>query len=340
MPSSERKPINNQTQGMLLGLLGVTIFSLSLPMTHVAITSLNPILVGLGRALVAAIPAAALLIWRREKRPSLSQMGRLAVISFGVIVGYPVFSGLALQTVPASHGAVVNGLLPLATALYAAWLSHERPSRAFWGWAVLGSALVLAYALWTGHGAPAVGDLWMLAAIATCGLGYAEGGRLAKELGDWQVICWALVLSAPVLVAPVGWLAWQHHGPVAPHVWFAFGYLSLFSQLLGFFAWYAGLARGGIARVGQVQLLQIFLTLGFSALLFGESVASVSWLFALAVLATVMAGRRAAVAQRTTASPTGAAGAAKISLAAPSAQAAQTAQTAQAASAASAARAV
>jgi drug/metabolite transporter (DMT)-like permease len=296
MPSSHRAPINPQTQGMLLGLLGVTVFSLSLPMTHLAITGLDPVLVGLGRALVAAIPAAALLLWRRERLPSRAHMGRLAVISFGVIVGFPVLSGLALLTVPSSHGAVVNGLLPLATALYAAWLSHERPSRAFWFCALLGSALVVAYALVTGHGAPAAGDLWMLAAVAVCGLGYAEGGRLARELGNWQVICWALVLSAPVLVLPVGWLAWHHHGPVSLHAWLAFGYLALFSQFLGFIAWYAGLALGGIARVGQVQLLQIFMTLAFSALLFGESVSPLSWLFALGVLATVVAGRRTAVA--------------------------------------------
>jgi drug/metabolite transporter (DMT)-like permease len=296
MSSSQRAPINQQTQGMLLGLLGVTVFSLSLPMTHLAITGLDPVLVGLGRALVAAIPAAAMLLWYRERLPTPSQIRRLAVISFGVVVGFPVLSGIALMTVPSSHGAVVNGLLPLATALYAAWLSHERPSRAFWFCALLGSALVVAYALVTGHGAPAAGDLWMLAAVATCGLGYAEGGRLAKELGNWQVICWALVLSAPVLVLPVGWLAWRHHGPVSLHAWLAFGYLALFSQFLGFIAWYAGLARGGIARVGQVQLLQIFLTLAFSALWFGETVSPLSWLFALGVLATVVVGRRTAVA--------------------------------------------
>jgi drug/metabolite transporter (DMT)-like permease len=293
--SSDRTP-HHPTQGLLLGLLGVTIFSLSLPMTHLAIVQLNPILVGLGRAWVAAFPAAALLLWKRERLPNAAQMRRLAVTAFGVIVGFPVFSGIALKTVPASHGAVINGLLPLFTALYAAWLSRERPSRAFWWCAVFGSALVVAYAVITGHGALAVGDLWMLAAVATCGLGYAEGARLARELGDWQVICWALVLSAPVLTVPVGWLALHQAWPIGPRTWLAFGYLTLFSQFLGFFAWYAGLARGGIARVGQVQLLQIFLTLGFSALLFGESVAPISWLFAAAVLATVVVGRRAAVA--------------------------------------------
>lgn len=295
MSSTTNRTPHHPTLGLFLGFLGVLTFSLSLPMTHVAITQLSPVLVGLGRALVAAVPSAALLLWKRERLPSRAQMKRLAVISSGVIIGFPVFSGIALKTVPASHGAVINGLLPLATALYAAWLSHERPSRAFWGWAVIGSALVVAYAVITGHGAPSVGDLWMLAAVATCGLGYAEGARLAKELGDWQVICWALVLSAPVLAVPVGWLAYHQAGPISGHVWLAFGYLAIFSQFIGFFAWYAGLARGGIARVGQVQLLQIFLTLGFSALWFGESVAPISWLFAAGVLATVIAGRRAGV---------------------------------------------
>ncbi|CAM2142797.1 Uncharacterized transporter YdeK [Pararobbsia alpina] len=295
MSSTPNRTPYHPTQGLLLGLLGVVTFSLSLPMTHVAITQINPVLVGLGRAFVAAFPAAVLLLWRRERFPNRVQIARLGVTALGVVVGFPVFSGIALKTVPASHGAVVNGLLPLATAIWAVMLSHERPSRAFWGFAVLGSALVVTYAVITGHGAPAVGDLWMLAAVITGGLGYTEGARLAKELGDWQVICWTLVLSAPVLAVPVGWLAWHQAGPITPHVWFAFGYLAMFSQFLGFFAWYAGLARGGIARVGQVQLLQIFLTLGFSALWFGESVAPISWLFAAAVLATVVAGRRAAV---------------------------------------------
>ncbi|MCS0465843.1 DMT family transporter, partial [Burkholderia mallei] len=182
---------------------------------------------------------------------------------------------------------------------YAAWLARERPSRAFWASAVLGSALVIAFALRDGGGALQPGDLLMLVAVGIGALGYAQGARLAREIGGWQVICWALVVSAPFLVLPVGWLAWAHHaahpGPVSPRVWLAFGYVTLFSQFIGFFAWYAGLAVGGIARVGQVQLLQIFFTIAFSALFFGETVAPSTWLFAAAVIATVVLGRRAAV---------------------------------------------
>src|SRR6201996_1686323 len=288
-----------ETEGMLLGLIGVVIFSLTLPMTRIVVAEVHPLLNGLGRALVAAIPAAALLAWRREKLPTWAQVKSLAVVSLGVIVAFPVFSAWAMKTVPASHGAVVNGLQPLCVAIYAAWLSHERPSKAFWASAVAGSAIVVAFALQAGGGGLQAGDLLMLVAVGIGALGYAEGARLARQIGGWQVICWALVLSAPFLVLPVGWLAWTHYTthpePLALKVWLAFGYVTLFSQFIGFFAWYAGLAMGGIARVGQVQLLQIFFTMAFSALFFGESVAPSTWIFAAAVIATVMLARRATV---------------------------------------------
>jgi len=288
-----------ESQGMLLGLIGVVIFSLTLPMTRIVVAEFHPLLNGLGRALVASIPAAALLAWRRERWPSWPQVKSLAVVSLGVIIAFPVFSAWSMKTVPASHGAVVNGLQPLCVALYAAWLSHERPSKAFWASAIAGSAIVVAFALQSGGGSLQAGDALMLVAVGIGALGYAEGARLARQIGGWQVICWALVLSAPFLVIPVGWLGWEHHvqhpGPVAMKTWLAFGYVTLFSQFIGFFAWYAGLAMGGTARVGQVQLLQIFFTMAFSALFFGETVAASTWVFAAAVIATVMLGRSAAV---------------------------------------------
>ncbi|ABC37776.1 DMT family transporter [Burkholderia thailandensis] len=290
---------SRETRGMLLGLIGVMIFSLTLPMTRIVVTELHPLLNGLGRALAASVPAGLLLWLRRERRPTRAQLKSLAVVSAGVIIAFPVFSAWAMKTVPAAHGAVVNGLQPLLVALYAAWLARERPSKAFWASAALGSALVIAFALRDGGGALQPGDLLMLVAVGIGALGYAEGARLAREIGGWQVICWALVVSAPFLVLPVGWLAWAHHaahpGPVSTRVWLAFGYVTLFSQFIGFFAWYAGLAIGGIARVGQVQLLQIFFTIAFSALFFGETVSPSTWLFAAAVIATVVLGRRAAV---------------------------------------------
>jgi len=290
---------SRESHGMLLGLAGVIVFSLTLPMTRIVVAQWHPLLNGLGRALLAALPAAALLAWRRERWPTRAQLKSLAVVSLGVIVAFPVFSAWSMKTVPASHGAVVNGLQPLCVALYAAWLSHERPSKMFWVSALAGSAIVVVFALQAGGGTPQTGDLLMLVAVGIGALGYAEGARLAKQMGGWQVICWALVVSAPFLVLPVGWLAWQQHlnhpEPVALKTWLAFAYVTLFSQFIGFFAWYAGLAIGGIARVGQVQLLQIFFTMAFSALFFGETVAPSTWLFAAAVIATVMLGRRASI---------------------------------------------
>ncbi|WP_342624375.1 DMT family transporter [Pseudomonas alkylphenolica] len=286
---------SRENTGMALGLLGVIIFSLTLPMTRIVVQELHPLLNGLGRALLAAIPAAALLLWRREKWPTWQQIKGLSLVALGVILGFPVFSAWAMQTVPASHGALVNGLQPLCVAFYAAWLSHERPSKAFWAFAALGSALVLVYAMIMGAGQIQAGDLLMLAAIAVGGLGYAEGGRLAREMGGWQVICWALVLASPLLIGPVVYLALQHQGPVSAQAWWAFGYVSLFSQFIGFFAWYAGLALGGIARVSQIQLLQIFFTIAFSALFFGEQVEPITWVFAAGVIGTVVLGRKTRV---------------------------------------------
>lgn len=291
--------MKRETQGMLLGLIGVMIFSLTLPMTRIVVAEFSPLLNGLGRALAAAVPAAALLAIRREKWPTWPQLKSLAVVSLGVIIAFPVFSAWAMKTVPASHGAVVNGLQPLCVAIYAALLSHERPSKAFWASALAGSAIVIVFALQAGGGALQAGDLLMLVAVGIGALGYAEGARLARQIGGWQVICWALVVSAPVLLIPVAWLGWDQHithpGPVALKTWLAFGYVTIFSQFIGFFAWYAGLAMGGTARVGQVQLLQIFFTMAFSVLFFGENVAPITWLFAAAVIATVMLGRKAAI---------------------------------------------
>jgi drug/metabolite transporter (DMT)-like permease len=286
---------SRENTGMALGLIGVIIFSLTLPMTRIVVQEVHPLLNGLGRALLAAIPAAALLLWQREKWPTWAQIKGLSLVALGVIVGFPVLSAWAMKTLPASHGALVNGLQPLCVAIYAAWLSHERPSKAFWACAALGSTLVLGYALISGAGNIQAGDLWMLAAVAIGGLGYAEGGRLAKQMGGWQVICWALVLSSPLLLGPVIYLALQHQGPISAGTWWAFGYVSIFSQFIGFFAWYAGLAMGGISRVSQVQLLQIFFTIAFSALFFGERIEPITWLFAAGVIATVILGRKTTV---------------------------------------------
>lgn len=286
-----RGGVNDATLGMLLGLIGVAAFSLTLPMTRVALRELDPWFIGLGRAVVAALPAALWLAATRSPWPTRTQLAALARVALGVVVGFPVCSSIGMQTVPASHGAIVIGVLPLATALFAAWLGGERLSRTFWLAAIAGSAIVIAFALTQGAGKLAIGDVWLLAAVVLGAFGYAEGGRLAREIGGAQVICWALACSAPLLLAPVAWLAWQQPWPWSTPVVTSFAYVALVSQWLGFFAWYRGLALGGIARVGQVQLLQVFLTIGFATLFFGEIAPATTWLFAAAVAVTVFAGR-------------------------------------------------
>ncbi len=288
-------PASVPWQGFAYGFLGVLVFSMTLPMSRIAVAELDPILVGLGRALVAALPAALLLAAMRSRRPTVAEWRGLALTALGIVVGWPLTSTIAMQSVPASHGAVVNGMLPLSTALFAAWRSGERPSPAFWLCAMAGAALVVGFALREGHGALQPGDLWLLVAVGFGGFGYAEGARVARTLGGWQTICWTLVLSAPFLLAPVGYLATEVTQLPGTAVLAACAYLAFGSMFLGFFAWYHGLAIGGTARVGQVQLVQPFLTVLIAAWLMNEAVAPSTYLFALAVVAVIALGRRCAV---------------------------------------------
>jgi drug/metabolite transporter (DMT)-like permease len=279
--------------GLLYGLVGVAAFSLTLPATRVAVAELDPVFVGLGRALVAALLAGVVLVATRTPFPGRRALPRLALVAGGVVIGFPLFSAWAMRHVPAAHGAVVVGLLPLATAITGAWLAHERPPLLFWLSAVAGSAVVVAFALWQGGGAPQPADALLLLAVAAAAVGYAEGGRLARTLGAWQVICWALVLSAPLLVLPTLWAADGRLATASAAAWAGFAYVSVVSMFLGFFAWYRGLALGGIGAVGQVQLLQPFLTIFASAWLLGERIDAATLIAAAAVIAAIAIGRRA-----------------------------------------------
>lgn len=289
------KAMTQETKGMWLGGIGVAIFSLTLPFTRIAVTELNPVLVGLGRAVVAAAGSALLLWWIGAPRPTPSQWKALIITALGVVVGFPLLSALAMRSVPASHAAILVGIMPLATALFGALRFGERPSAGFWIAAIAGSGIVVAFALWQGGGELHLADLALFGAVIAGAMGYAEGARLAQAMGGQQVISWALVLSAPVLLPVSAWLGWHYGMSASPRAWVAFAYLSLFSMFIGFFFWYKGLALGGIARVGQVQLLQPFLTLAGAALILGESLEARHILFALAVIAVVAIGRRMSI---------------------------------------------
>jgi drug/metabolite transporter (DMT)-like permease len=271
-------------RGMLLGLAGVATFSLSLPMTRIAVLQIDAVLVTGLRCLGAGLLAAMILAWHRAVFPARAHWRNIGLVAAGVVVGFPLFSAVAMQFVPAAHGALVNGLLPLATALAGAWLHRERPQRAFWILAGLGSGLIMAYAFYEGAGNLQAGDLWMLAAVLVAALGYAAGGDAARGMPAWQVICWALVLCLPLSLSVSLW-RWVNHPPQGDWAaWGAVAYVTVMSQLIGFFWWYAGLAAGGTGKVGQVQLLQIFMTVLASWLLFAEPVPWHTWLFAIAIV--------------------------------------------------------
>ncbi|MEV4276954.1 DMT family transporter [Actinoplanes xinjiangensis] len=282
-----------------LGALGVLAFSMSLPATRLAVQQLDPWFVAFGRAVGAAVLAAAYLRISGAPRPTRGQWRRLAIVALGVVAGFPLFTSLALTSQTSAHGAVVIALLPATTAVFAVIRAGERPAPLFWVASGSGLVAVLTFLVLSGtvRGGVTVTDLYLLTAVGLCGLGYAEGGVLARELGGARTICWALLVALPVTV-PLALAAAVADPPHAgPAGWVAFGYLTVVSMFLGFFAWYAGLARGGIARVGQIQLVQPVLTLLWSALLLGEQVGLASIAAALAVIVLVVLTQRSRTPQ-------------------------------------------
>jgi drug/metabolite transporter (DMT)-like permease len=292
MERTLQNPTTEKTaSGWLNGFIGVLIFSGSLPATRVAVLQFDPVFLTVARASIAALVALCLLLLFKEKRPARYQLLSLAIVALGVVLGFPLLTALALQYVTSAHSIVFVGLLPLATAAFGVWRGGERPRPVFWFFSVLGSLLVVGFAVSQGLTASPAGDVLMLLAILACGLGYAEGAKLSKTLGGWQVISWALVLSLPVM-APLTWLlAPPSLSAITPPAWLSLAYVSLFSMLIGFVFWYRGLAQGGIAAVGQLQLLQPFFGLALAATLLHEQV-SVAMLGVTVAVILCVAGAR------------------------------------------------
>lgn len=278
--------------GWVSGFLGMVIFSGSLPATRVAVLAFDPVFLTAARAAIAGLLGLALLLVLRQRRPSRADLASLVIVALGVVVGFPLLTAMALQHVTSAHSILFIGLLPLSTATFGFLRGGERPRPGFWLFSILGAALVVGYALAQGIGALTWGDPLMLAAIVVCGLGYAEGGRLSRTLGGWQVISWALVLSLPAMLV----LTWAtlpaSFAGVDAAAWSGLAYVSLFSMLIGFVFWYRGLALGGIAAVGQLQLLQPFFGLALAAALLGEAVSLTMLALTLGVVACVVGARR------------------------------------------------
>ena len=280
--------------GLAWGLLGVLAFSFTVPLTRVAVAGLSPLFIGSGRAVLAATLAAVALSLTRQRLPRGSQWARLAVVGGGVVLGFPLLTSYALRSVPASHGAVVIALLPAATAVMAVLRGREHPPLRFWCFAALGAVVTIGFAVVQGGGLGSFGraDLLLLGAVVAAAVAYAEGGLLARELGSWQTVSWALVLAAPVMLVLAAVAVVQEPPTATPAQWWAFGYLSVVSMYVGFFAWYRGLAIGPIAQVSQMQLVQPVLSLCWAALLVGEHLTLGTVIGALAVILSAGAAVR------------------------------------------------
>lgn len=280
--------------GLGLTFLGVLAFSLTLPMTRLAITALDPPQVAVWRAIAAAVLATAILTTLRPPRPRGCEWAYVAACAAGTVFGFPLFTTFGMQSVTASHGAVVVGLLPLATAVCGVVIGGERPSAAFWISAVSGTVLTILFVVRQIEGGVALGHIWLLLAVVAAAIGYAYGGLATRTVKGWSVACWALVVSLPILV-PLG-LLFPPPALDTPFVPLAaFLYLAVVSQLLGFFAFYRGLALAGIARASQIQLLQLFMTIGFAASFFGEAWDSETVIFGALVVVAVAVGTQSRI---------------------------------------------
>ncbi|EMI5489336.1 DMT family transporter [Providencia stuartii] len=286
------KSYSHTTRGWINGFIGVAIFSGSLPATKAALIGFSPDFLTASRAAIAGLLSVLILILFRQKLPNRQQIIGLSVVALGVVVGFPFLTALALKQVTSAHSMVFLGLLPLSTAIFGVLRGGERPHKAFWFFSVLGSLFVMGFAYFQGGNSTLIGDLYMLAAVLVCGLGYAEGAKLSKHLGSWQVICWALVISLPIMLI-LCLLLWPDSLEAIPaFAWGGLGYVALFSMLIGFFFWYSGLAEGGIAGVSQLQLLQPFMGLMISAWILNESINTLMVISTIGVIICVIGSKR------------------------------------------------
>jgi len=282
------------TRGWGNGLIGVLIFSGSLPATRVAVSGFDPLFLTSARAVIAALLGILLLVLLKQTRPARRDLPSLLIVALGVVVGFPLLTAMALQYITAGHSIVFIGLLPLTTAIFGVLRGGERPKPMFWAFSCVGGLAVALYALSQNTETSVLGDLMMVAAIVICGLGYAEGATLSRRLGGWQVICWALVLALP-LMSVIALMVWPDSwSGISTAAWIGLGYVSVFSMLVGFVFWYRGLVLGGIAGVGQLQLLQPFFGLMLAAVLLGEAIAPTMIAVTLFVVACVIGAKRLA----------------------------------------------
>ena len=284
--------MNKETKGMLIGFIGILIFSLTLPVSKIAVLSFDPYFIAFGRATLAGMLALVYLLYKKEIMPSKADFTKFVVIALGVIYGFPIFTTVAMTEGSSSHGAVILGMMPLATTVIGVIRFKERPSLGFWLVSLLGAALVVIYALLKSSGSFTYIDGLLVLGGISAAVGYVEGGELSRKINPRSVISWALVISLPVNIVMSYFTFNTQYIHASPIAWTSFIYLSLFSMFIGFFFWYEGLAIGGIARVSQVQLTQPFCTLVVASILLGDALTIMNLVFAFLVVSTVILGKR------------------------------------------------
>lgn len=273
------------TNGWINGFIGVLIFAGSLPATRIAVKDFSPIFLTSIRATIAAFLAIFLLVILKQPKPKTSDFPSLIITSLGVVIGFPLFTALALKHVTSAHSIVFVGLLPLSTAIFAVIRGGERPKTLFWLFSILGAMFVAGYSFLASNSTSLNSDLLMLMAIILCGLGYADGAHLSRTLGGWQVISWSLLISLPVML-PIAIITMpKSFEYLSVSSWIGLAYVSIFSMLIGFIFWYRGLAQGGIAAISQLQLFQPFIGLGLASVVLNESI---SWKMLLVTIAAVI----------------------------------------------------
>lgn len=280
--------VNKETKGMLIGFIGILIFSLTLPVTKIAVLSFDPYFIAFGRATLAGLVALAYLLYKQTPLPNKTELAKFAVIALGVVFGFPIFTTIAMKEGSSSHGAVILGVMPLATTVIGVLRFKEKPSVGFWVVSLAGALLVVVYALLKSSGSfTSIDMLLVLGGVCAC-VGYVEGGELSRKMEPRNVISWALVIALPVNLT-MAFITFKFDYLGADTLaWISFLYLGLFSMFLGFFFWYEGLAIGGIARVSQVQLLQPFCTLIMASILLGDQITFINMVFACLVIFTVI----------------------------------------------------
>ncbi len=286
--------MQTNTLGWINGFIGMLIFSASLVATRAAVMDFDPIFLTCIRATIAAFLGLGFLIILGEKRPQRSNLISLLIVTIGVVVGFPLLTALALQNVTASYSTVFIGLLPLSTAIFAVLRAGERHGLAFWVYSVIGGALVGGFALTHGVETSLKGNVFMAGAILVCGLGYAEGAKLSRTLGGWQVISWALVMGLPAMLPLALYTMPATIADIGLPAWLGLFYVSTFSMLIGFVFWYRGLAQGGIAAVGQLQLLQPFFGLALAAILLRETISLATFAITAGVVLCVFGAKKMA----------------------------------------------